>query len=78
MKEWLHMALAPRVVGRALRYAAVVGAVLVAINHGDALWRRDLDAARLLRIGLTVLVPYLVSTASSVGAMRDARAAKGA
>jgi hypothetical protein len=30
---------------------------------------------RLLQMGLTVIVPYLVSTASSVGAIREARAA---
>ncbi len=30
---------------------------------------------RLLQMGLTVIVPYLVSTASSVGAIREARSA---
>jgi hypothetical protein len=44
--------------------------VLTAINHGDALLRGQLDAVRLFRIGLTVVVPYCVSTASSVAAMR--------
>lgn len=49
-------------------YAVVVGTVLVAINHGDALLRGELDGLRLLRMGLTVMVPYVVSTLSSVGA----------
>jgi hypothetical protein len=48
-----------------------VGTVLTAINHGDALLRGQLDAVRLFRIGLTVVVPYCVSTASSVAAMRS-------
>jgi len=58
-------------VRRALKYAAGVGTVLIAINHGDALVRGDISSSRLARMLLTVCVPYLVSTASSVGAMRD-------
>ena len=64
---------APVGVRRALKYAIVVGAVLIAINHGDALLRGDLDAVRLFRIGLTVVVPYCVSTASSIEAIRTLR-----
>ncbi len=51
--------------------AAFVGAVLIIINYGDAIVRGDLDAVQLFRIGLTVFVPYCVSTASSVEAMRS-------
>lgn len=53
-------------------YAVVVGSVLIAINHGQAIWEGDLTRPRLIRMGLTVLVPYVVSTLSSVGAMRSA------
>ena len=53
---------------RACTYAVVVGAVLITINHGDAILAGDLPTGRWLRMGLTVLVPYLVSTFSSVGA----------
>ena len=70
MNEFLAVAVQPAVVRRALAYAVGVGALLIAINHGDALLRGDVDAGRWLRMGLTVLVPYCVSTASSVGAMR--------
>ncbi|MCG8588599.1 MAG: nitrate/nitrite transporter NrtS [Proteobacteria bacterium] len=70
MSEFLALAVQPAVVRRALAYAVGVGALLIAINHGDALLRGDVDAGRWLRMGLTVLVPYCVSTASSVGAMR--------
>ena len=71
MKEWLHFAAQPQVVRRALKFGVVVGAILVAINHGSALMEGDDSPGRWVRIGLTVLVPYLVSTASSVCAMKD-------
>lgn len=71
MKAWWELAFSRPVAARALKYAVVVGAVLIAINHGDALLRGDINAGRLLRMGLTVLVPYVVSTLSSVGAMRQ-------
>jgi len=71
VKSWFELATRPTVVRRALGYAVVVGAILIGINHGDALWRGELDAARWFKMGLTVLVPYTVSTLSSVGAMRE-------
>ena len=49
----------------------VVGGILITINHVDALARGDVDGTRLFKMGLTMLVPYCVSTLSSVGAMRD-------
>lgn len=57
------------VVLRALRYAVVVGALLIAINHGNAILRGDVTPARLLRMLLTAMVPYAVSTLSSVEAL---------
>ena len=68
------MALATRrsVVQRATVVALVVGSILVIINHGDAIVGGDLIDGRLLRIALTVGVPYCVSTYSSVSALRDA------
>jgi hypothetical protein len=68
--ESLRLALSRSVVRRAARVAIVVGAVLVVINHGDALIHGDLSPSRLFRIALTVLVPYCVSTYSSVSALR--------
>jgi hypothetical protein len=59
------------VVKRALGYAVVVGCVLISINHGDAILKGDLSGGRLFKMALTVLVPYVVSTLSSVGALRD-------
>jgi hypothetical protein len=71
MREWLEIATRAGVVRRALAYAVIVGIVLIAINHGDALVRGELDPGRLLKMGLTVLVPYTVSTLSSVAAIRE-------
>ena len=71
--SFLSLALSAPVVRRALKYALVVGAILITINHGDALIRGQVGSGRLLKMGLTVLVPYLVSTLSSVEAMRSSR-----
>ena len=72
---WLQIATSRPVVRRALLYLVVVGGLLIAINHGDALLRGDVDGARLVKMILTPLVPYAVSTLSSVGAIRAAASA---
>jgi hypothetical protein len=69
MKRWIAHATSARVVRRALGYAVVVGAVLILINHGDAILDGRVEGPRLFKMGLTVLVPYLVSTFSSAGAL---------
>jgi hypothetical protein len=69
---FLGVALRGPVVRRALGFALLVGAVLVGINYGDALLgQRALGASDWLKMGLTVCVPYVVSTLSSVAAIRD-------
>ena len=72
MDDWFRLATRASVVRRALLYAVVVGAILIAINHGDAILAGSLDGGRWAKMGLTVLVPYCVSTLSSVGALRAA------
>jgi hypothetical protein len=69
--EWLRIARQPSVVRRALRTMFVVGTILIAINHGDALLEGRLDGARVFKICLTLLIPYGVSTSSSVAALRS-------
>ncbi|HTO69012.1 MAG TPA: nitrate/nitrite transporter NrtS [Myxococcota bacterium] len=71
MGEWLRLARDRAVVKRALRTAAFVGSVLIAINHGSALLAGDVDGVRVFRMVLTVFVPYAVSTSSSVAALRS-------
>jgi hypothetical protein len=69
--EFFQIACTPSIIRRALRYAFGVGMLLILINHGDAILRRDVSLARLLQMALTVTVPYAVSTASSVSAIRE-------
>lgn len=71
MAEWFRLASRPSVVRRALRYAVVVGLVLITINHGGAILHGEITLSRLVQMVLTTIVPYLVSTASSVAALRD-------
>ena len=71
--SWLGLATSRSVVRRATGVAVVVGAILVIINHGDAIARGDLTVGRWLRIALTAIVPYCVSTYSSVSALRAAQ-----
>ncbi len=73
MKEWLQLAFDRAVVRRALVCMVVVGAVLITINHGDAIVSGEVTSGRLVQMALTLLVPYCVSTVSSVGAMRAVR-----
>ena len=73
LKRWLQLATTGPVVRRALKFAVIVGAILISINHGDAIVRGDLDSGRVAKMVLTVFVPYAVSTASSVAAMMDAK-----
>lgn len=67
---FLALAFSAQVVGPAVRIAIVVGTILVLINHGDAVFQMTLTANQLLKILLTYLVPYCVSTYSSVKAIQ--------
>lgn len=71
MRDWLRLAAHPATVRRAFITAIIVGVVLIAINHGSAIWRGELTPTRLLQMSLTVLVPYTVSTVSSVSTRRE-------
>ena len=73
MKEWLRAAFEPQVVRRGVLYSVIVGPILVAINQGDAIAAGAVDGVAVIKMGLTLVVPYLVSTFSSVGAMRGGR-----
>lgn len=63
---WRH----PLIVRRALITALIVGTVLTIINQGDRLLTGDVTAGVLVKIGLTYLVPYCVSTSGAVGLSR--------
>lgn len=56
---------------RALRIALIVGVVIALINHGDRMMTGGMNTIAWLKCALTFLVPYSVSTYSSVMAVRD-------
>jgi hypothetical protein len=69
-ESWLSLATRSDIVRRASRTAVLVGTLLIAINYGDALLSGTVSMAQVLKMTLTVFVPYAVSTYSSVGALR--------
>jgi hypothetical protein len=70
-REWCLLACRGSVVRRGLKFAIVVGAILIAINHGDAILSGKLSRTNYVKMGLTVIVPYMVSVFSSVGALAE-------
>lgn len=56
---------------RSLRVAAVVGTVLILINHGQTMLDGVLTTSVLVQIVLTYCVPYAVATYASVRAVRS-------
>ena len=56
----------PDIVRRSLKVAVLVGTILALINHGDRMLSGSLDGEAALKIVLTYLVPYCVSTWASV------------
>jgi len=69
MKRFFILARSPQVVARALRVALVVGTALTLINQGDRLIAGL--APSWIKMALTYLIPYCVSTHGAVTAMRD-------
>ena len=59
------------VVLTAIKVALVVGTILALINHGPALLALELSRQQILQIALTYLVPYCVSTYSSVNILKN-------
>ncbi len=59
------------VAARALKTALFVGTILIAINQGDVLIALEIDSLNLTKMLLTLMVPYCVSTYSSVRAIQS-------
>ncbi|MGJ8686078.1 MAG: nitrate/nitrite transporter NrtS [Spongiibacteraceae bacterium] len=66
IRHWLDLARRPDIVSRSVKVGLFVGTILALINHGERLLSLDLDATASLKIALTYLVPYSVSTWSAV------------
>lgn len=67
---FLALACTSGVVISALKIALVVGSILALINHGGNILELNLSRGSLLQIVLTYMVPYSVSTYSSVRALQ--------
>ncbi len=67
---FLSLACTSGVVISALKIALVVGSILALINHGGNILELNLSRGSLLQIVLTYMVPYSVSTYSSVRALQ--------
>lgn len=63
---WFEIARQPEIVRRALRVAAVVGTLLVALNYTDRFLAGTVTSLDWLKMGLTYGVPYCVSTFTAV------------
>jgi hypothetical protein len=72
MKIWLTLCFTKPVMKRASWSALIVGTILILINHGDSILMGDVDMTRILQMCLTVIVPYIVSTVSSVSTLLSA------
>jgi hypothetical protein len=67
---FLELARSRGVVLSALKIALVVGSILALINHGWDIFTLNLTSGRIFQIFLTYMVPYSVSTYSSVRALQ--------
>ncbi len=63
---WFAIAVSPSVVKRSVCYAIVVGFLLVLINHGGCILNDVYTHECFLQSILSVFVPYIVVTISSV------------
>lgn len=70
INEFIKIALLKDVVFMAINMSLVVGSILALINHGDAIFEDALTRGNVVQIILTFLVPYSVSTYSSVKAIQ--------
>ena len=68
MKKRLQIARRPEVIRTATRFALIVGPVLILINHGDKIIMGEMAQLDWLKCFITLLVPYTVSTLSSISA----------
>lgn len=69
--SFIWLARQPSVMKRAAKIALIVGVILAAINHGDAILSGTITTGTVAKILMTFCVPYCVSTYSSVLAIRE-------
>lgn len=67
----ISLAFRKSVVLRSVKVAALVGFALIWINHYDRILAGNVDLVLVMKMLLTLLVPYLVSTYGAVSALMD-------
>ena len=67
---FIALALSNKVMSSALKVSIIVGSLLAIINHGSTLLDMNFSGEKIAQILLTYLVPYCVSTYSSVKAIQ--------
>ncbi len=60
----------PSVFRRSLAISVIVGSLLILINQGDVLLRGSITSLVILKMCLTYMVPFCVSTISALSANR--------
>jgi len=70
LHKFLTVALSNEVIVTALKLSLLVGTILALINHGSEILQGSLTKENIYQIALTNLVPYSVSTYSSVKAIQ--------
>jgi len=74
IKKRIALARQPAVMRTASKFALIVGPILVTINHGDTILAGEMTSTDWLKSALTMLVPYTVSTLSSISAYLNCKA----
>tara|TARA_R110001583_G_scaffold106334_1_gene254573 strand:+ start:183 stop:410 length:228 start_codon:yes stop_codon:yes gene_type:complete len=69
--HWLSLAIEINTLKRSITVAIIVGTILMFINHGDIIFSGEIEQRHMLKIMFTYLIPYLVSTYSSVESKLD-------
>ena len=64
--NYLKIATEKRIYKRSLLVSMVVGSLLTLINQYNSLFESGLSDLNYLKVGLTFIVPYLVSTYSAI------------
>lgn len=65
-----ELAFSKDVVSTAMKLALIVGTILGLINHGPDIVNNTLSSGQVFQILITYLVPYSVSTYSSVKSIK--------
>lgn len=65
-RKWFEIATRKDIFKRSLKIALIVGSILALLNHGDKIISARYTINDIIKILITYLVPFCVSTYSSV------------